>query len=188
MVVVANNHRQPAPTLAEHQQADKKVDAYRIDQIRATIMGEMKRRMRLNYSTLFDYVVGHCDRLFPVERVPFKLALERLIDDEQIKRSDHSVRVYDNNKDSEGRISLLDSSLRSELRSRGLYYVRLMGISTVMLWAAMSIFYGAVFRRSTYIYRTQLELVDLDHGPVGAGIVQAALAAIAESQSVASAN
>ncbi|KAJ2426866.1 hypothetical protein GGF41_001892, partial [Coemansia sp. RSA 2531] len=67
--------------------------------------------------------------------------------------------------DDAGRLSMFDQKLRPVLRPNALYYLRVLALSTVMLWMPMCLFFGAVFRRSEYIYRTDIEIVDLDQGP-----------------------
>ncbi|KAJ2574394.1 hypothetical protein GGH95_003913 [Coemansia sp. RSA 1836] len=76
----------------------------------------------------------------------------------------------------DGRLSMFDKRLRPVLRPNALYYLRIMALSTVMLWMPMSLFFGAIFRRATYIHRTHIEVVDLDGGGlVGRQITQSAL-------------
>ncbi|KAJ2070716.1 hypothetical protein GGH13_003836 [Coemansia sp. S155-1] len=77
--------------------------------------------------------------------------------------------------DDAGRLSMFDQKLRPVLRPNALYYLRVLALSTVMLWMPMCLFFGAVFRRGEYIYRTDIEIVDLDQGPVGRQISQSAL-------------
>ncbi|KAJ2752959.1 hypothetical protein GGI19_003475 [Coemansia pectinata] len=77
--------------------------------------------------------------------------------------------------DDAGRLSMFDRKLRPALRPNALYYLRILALSTVMLWMPMSLFFGAVFRRSEYIHRTDIEIVDLDQGLVGRQISQSAL-------------
>ncbi|KAJ2744916.1 hypothetical protein GGI20_002566 [Coemansia sp. BCRC 34301] len=74
-----------------------------------------------------------------------------------------------------GRLSMFDKQLAPVLRPNMLYYLRVLALSTVMIWVPMSLFFGAVYRRSTYIHHTHIELIDLDQGPVGRQITQSAL-------------
>ncbi|KAJ1718849.1 hypothetical protein LPJ53_006269 [Coemansia erecta] len=61
-------------------------------------------------------------------------------------------------------------SLRPVLRLKMIYYMRLLLISAGMIWAPLCIFFGATYRRSSYLYRIELNVVDLDGGPVGSAI------------------
>ncbi|KAJ1823575.1 hypothetical protein GGH91_001016 [Coemansia sp. RSA 2671] len=77
--------------------------------------------------------------------------------------------------DDAGRLGMFDPKLRPVLRPNALYYLRLLALSSFMLWMPLCLFFGAVFRRSVYIYRTDIEVVDLDQGPVGRQLTQSVL-------------
>ncbi|KAJ1721454.1 hypothetical protein LPJ53_004039 [Coemansia erecta] len=79
------------------------------------------------------------------------------------------MRIYWNNKDPD-HISMFAKSLRPVLRLKIIYYMRLLLISAGMIWAPMCIFLGATYRRSSYLYRIELNVMDLDGGPVGSAI------------------
>ncbi|KAJ2635579.1 hypothetical protein GGF40_003522 [Coemansia sp. RSA 1286] len=48
-----------------------------------------------------------------------------------------------------------------------------MAFLTVMLWFVLSLFFGANYKRSHYAYRLDIDIVNLDNGPVGQAIVDA---------------
>ncbi|KAJ1642929.1 hypothetical protein LPJ64_005259 [Coemansia asiatica] len=70
------------------------------------------------------------------------------------------------------RTSIFAPKLRRTLRTRGLYYLRLMLIGVVMIWVPMCLFFGAVYNRSNYLYRLHLDIIDLDGGFVGRNLTQ----------------
>ncbi|KAJ2778030.1 hypothetical protein GGI15_004304 [Coemansia interrupta] len=76
------------------------------------------------------------------------------------------MRFYWNDEDP-SRISMFAKSLRPVLRLKMIYYMRLLLISGGMIWAPLCIFFGATYRRSSYLHRINLLIVDLDGGPIG---------------------
>ncbi|KAJ1821485.1 hypothetical protein LPJ75_000706 [Coemansia sp. RSA 2598] len=51
-----------------------------------------------------------------------------------------------------------------------------MVLLTIMLWFILSLFFGANYKRSFYAYRLDIDIVNLDNGPVGQAIVDSILA------------
>ncbi|KAJ2375875.1 hypothetical protein IW150_002308, partial [Coemansia sp. RSA 2607] len=68
------------------------------------------------------------------------------------------------------RISIFAKSFRPVLRTKLLYYLRLLLIGVCMLWTPLCIFFGATHRRTSFLHRITLVVVDLDGGPVGSTI------------------
>ncbi|KAJ1822712.1 hypothetical protein LPJ56_000589 [Coemansia sp. RSA 2599] len=85
------------------------------------------------------------------------------------------VTAFLDNPDN-ARSSVFAPELRSTLRTRGTYYLRVLAISSMMIWGAMSVFLGAVYKRSSYLHDIHLDLVNLDNGPVGRMMTQHVLA------------
>ncbi|KAJ2614092.1 hypothetical protein H4S08_001870 [Coemansia sp. RSA 1365] len=70
------------------------------------------------------------------------------------------------------RVSFTDSKLRSEIKRRFWDYVELAFISTTMIWAGLTLFFGGIYNRSEYANNIDIYVVDLDGGSVGANITQ----------------
>ncbi|KAJ2687063.1 hypothetical protein GGH99_003337, partial [Coemansia sp. RSA 1285] len=72
-------------------------------------------------------------------------------------------------------ISLLSTALRPTLKERGLYYVRIIIVSLFMIWIPLCLFFGGVYKRSTFAHLIRLQIVDFDKGLVGSAVTQALL-------------
>ncbi|KAJ2318598.1 hypothetical protein IWW51_005069, partial [Coemansia sp. RSA 2702] len=68
-----------------------------------------------------------------------------------------------------------DAGLREEVRKRTWDYIELALISTVMIWAGLSMFFGGVYRRSSLANNINVYVVDLDGGDVGANVTRMVL-------------
>ncbi|KAJ2374786.1 hypothetical protein H4S02_008433, partial [Coemansia sp. RSA 2611] len=73
------------------------------------------------------------------------------------------------------RVSFTDAGLREEVRKRTWDYIELALISTVMIWAGLSMFFGGVYRRSSLANNINVYVVDLDGGDVGANVTRMVL-------------
>ncbi|KAJ2357071.1 hypothetical protein IWW50_002196, partial [Coemansia erecta] len=73
------------------------------------------------------------------------------------------------------RVSITDAGLRGEVRNRFWDYIELAAISTVMIWAGLSMFFGGVYRRSALANSINIYVVDLDGGDVGANATRMVL-------------
>ncbi|KAJ2159025.1 hypothetical protein GGF46_003317 [Coemansia sp. RSA 552] len=73
------------------------------------------------------------------------------------------------------RISILDPSLRTEVKNRTRDYVEMLFISLVMIWSGLSLFFGGVYHRSALANNINIYVVDLDGGDVGANITRMVL-------------
>ncbi|KAJ2730461.1 hypothetical protein IW152_005221 [Coemansia sp. BCRC 34962] len=71
-----------------------------------------------------------------------------------------------------GRIRLSDSGLRPELKRRVRSYACVLVTSFLTIWGALSIFYGAVFERSSLANNINIHVIDLDHGFIGANVTR----------------
>ncbi|ORX71770.1 Cullin-domain-containing protein [Linderina pennispora] len=67
---------------------------------------------------------------------------------------------------------------RTVIEVNGMYYLRLIVISTVALWLPLCLFYGAVYRRSVNVNHIHIEVIDLDMGPIGNAVTNAAMGAL----------
>ncbi|KAJ1663103.1 hypothetical protein IW140_005347 [Coemansia sp. RSA 1813] len=72
----------------------------------------------------------------------------------------------------DGRIGFRNSGLRPEVKKRVRSYLELIVISTVMIWTGLSLFFGAVHKRSANAHNLDLYVIDLDGGEVGTNITQ----------------
>ncbi|KAI8322363.1 hypothetical protein GQ54DRAFT_297392 [Martensiomyces pterosporus] len=75
----------------------------------------------------------------------------------------------------DGRVDLNDTALHKTLAERARWYLKVVGISTVMLWAALSLFYGCVHKRGSLVNNIKVQVIDLDGGEVGANITRMVL-------------
>ncbi|KAI9504365.1 hypothetical protein GGI25_005010 [Coemansia spiralis] len=74
-----------------------------------------------------------------------------------------------------GRISMFSNEFRPTLQQRALYYLRVLVISLFMIWVPLCLFYGAVYKRTTFAHDVVLKVVDFDNGLIGAQISQTLL-------------
>ncbi|KAJ2057300.1 hypothetical protein GGI17_005734 [Coemansia sp. S146] len=74
-----------------------------------------------------------------------------------------------------GRIGLGDSDLRPELRRRVRSYIYVLMTSFLMIWVGLSIFYGAMFQRSSLVNNINIHVIDLDGGFIGANVTRMVL-------------
>ncbi|KAJ2557657.1 hypothetical protein EV175_001208 [Coemansia sp. RSA 1933] len=73
------------------------------------------------------------------------------------------------------RISMFSAEFRPTLRQRGVYYVRMLVISLFAIWVPLCLFYGAVYKRTSFAHLIRLAIVNFDNGPVGSTVTQALL-------------
>ncbi|KAJ1789009.1 hypothetical protein GGH98_002156 [Coemansia sp. RSA 454] len=73
------------------------------------------------------------------------------------------------------RVSITAASIRGEVRNRVWDYLQLAAISTVMIWAGLSLFFGGVYRRSVLANNINVYVVDLDGGAVGTNVTRMVL-------------
>ncbi|KAI9467595.1 hypothetical protein LPJ78_005684 [Coemansia sp. RSA 989] len=78
-------------------------------------------------------------------------------------------------KSDQERISLLDASIRAQVKQRGLYYIRILALLSALYWVVSCLVYGAVYKRSRMVHNALLQIIDLDHGPVGQNITNSVL-------------
>ncbi|KAJ2086581.1 hypothetical protein EV179_005190 [Coemansia sp. RSA 487] len=70
---------------------------------------------------------------------------------------------------------MFSAAFRPTLKEHGLYYLRILFICLFMLWIPLCLFYGAVYKRTSFAHLVRLKIVDFDQGPVGNAITQALL-------------
>ncbi|KAJ2844589.1 hypothetical protein IWW36_005125, partial [Coemansia brasiliensis] len=73
------------------------------------------------------------------------------------------------------RISFFDTNIRSLVKQRGLYYIRILVIQSALYWVASCLIYGTVYKRSRMTHHASLSIIDLDHGPIGQSITNTIL-------------
>ncbi|KAJ1948315.1 hypothetical protein EC988_005228 [Linderina pennispora] len=81
-------------------------------------------------------------------------------------------------KGDEARLSIFDPRMYKTWRVNGTYYLRVMAISIVALWLPLCLFYGAAYRRSVNVNHIHIEVIDLDKGPIGNAVTNAAMGAL----------
>ncbi|KAJ2474169.1 hypothetical protein GGI02_000296 [Coemansia sp. RSA 2322] len=69
-----------------------------------------------------------------------------------------------------GRVGLASGGLRATLKQRVLSYASVLALSSLMLWTALPLFYGSMYKRSHLVGNIRLQVIDLDGGPVGANV------------------
>ncbi|KAJ2506866.1 hypothetical protein IWW47_001378 [Coemansia sp. RSA 2052] len=74
-----------------------------------------------------------------------------------------------------GRVRISDAELRPELKRRIRSYMHVLATSLLMLWIALSVFYGAMFQRSSLVNSINIHVIDLDGGFVGANVTRMVL-------------
>ncbi|KAJ1729648.1 hypothetical protein LPJ61_003420 [Coemansia biformis] len=77
----------------------------------------------------------------------------------------------------DGRVGFADPRLRPELKRRLRHYAELAVICTLLIWAGLSLFLGAMYKRSVMAHNLNIHVIDLDGGSVGASIAQMVLSA-----------
>ncbi|KAJ2833863.1 hypothetical protein GGI24_000656 [Coemansia furcata] len=74
-----------------------------------------------------------------------------------------------------GRVGFGDSDLRPELKRRVRSYIYVLITSFLMIWVGLSIFYGAMFHRSSLVNNINIYVIDLDGGFIGANVTRMVL-------------
>ncbi|KAJ2638333.1 hypothetical protein GGF40_001720 [Coemansia sp. RSA 1286] len=77
----------------------------------------------------------------------------------------HSTR-YDS-----GRIALTAPAFHDTLKHRIIYYLRIFIIYSMLLWFALSVFYGCMYDMSSHAHRKHLKIIDMDHSKVSNDLV-----------------
>ncbi|KAI8323490.1 hypothetical protein GQ54DRAFT_296701 [Martensiomyces pterosporus] len=77
----------------------------------------------------------------------------------------------------EGRVGLIDPSMRKIVKSTAKGHLKLLVFLTVVLWTILCIFFGASHKRGELVYRLKLDLVNLDEGAIGQEITDMVMGA-----------
>ncbi|PIA14840.1 hypothetical protein COEREDRAFT_98588 [Coemansia reversa NRRL 1564] len=85
-----------------------------------------------------------------------------------------SIRRYLKNADA-NRMSITDLRFRSVLKIRLWEYIKMAIVCTLLIWTGLSLFYGAMHKKSQLVNNINLYIVDLDKGSVGSNITKMVL-------------
>ncbi|KAI8324013.1 hypothetical protein GQ54DRAFT_285587 [Martensiomyces pterosporus] len=69
-----------------------------------------------------------------------------------------------------GRVGLTHPTIRKTTLKQAKVYIAVLIISMLMDWTVFPMFYGATYKRSTFVNNIKIQVFDLDGGPVGTNI------------------
>ncbi|KAJ2800202.1 hypothetical protein H4R20_004147, partial [Coemansia guatemalensis] len=72
-------------------------------------------------------------------------------------------------------MSITDPRLRSVVKTRFREYAKMAIVCTLLIWTGLSLFYGAMYKRSQFVNNINLYVFDLDGGSVGSNITRMVL-------------